>query len=99
MADIKRIAIMVYYWPPSGGSGVQRWLFLANYFAAKGLDVSVFVPENPRIAQVDDRLAQKVHSGITEIKVAGWEPLQNSNKPIGENLGEKSGILKRFMLW
>ena len=99
MADIKRIAIMIYYWPPSGGSGVQRWLFLSNYLAAQGLDISVFVPDNPRIAQVDNTLGQKVHSGITEIKVAGWEPLQHSNKPIGEDLGEKSGILKRFMLW
>jgi glycosyltransferase involved in cell wall biosynthesis len=99
LADIKRIAIMIYYWPPSGGSGVQRWLFLSNYLAAQGLDISVFVPDNPRIAQVDNTLGQKVHSGITEIKVAGWEPLQHSNKPIGEDLGEKSGILKRFMLW
>jgi glycosyltransferase involved in cell wall biosynthesis len=99
LADIKRIAIMVYYWPPSGGSGVQRWLFLANYFAANGLDISVFVPDNPRIAQRDDALEQKVHAEITEIKVAGWEPLQHSKKPIGENLGEKPGVLKRFMLW
>ena len=90
---------MVYYWPPSGGSGVQRWLFLANYFAAKGMDVTVFVPNNPRIAQRDDALREKVHQGITEIKVDGWEPLQGSNKSIGENLGEKRGIIKRFMLW
>ena len=99
MADIKRVAITVYYWPPSGGSGVQRWLFLANYFAAKGMDVTVFVPNNPRIAQRDDALRQKVHQGITEIKVDGWEPLQHSSKPIGENLGEKRGVVKRFMLW
>ena len=99
MANIKRVAIMVYYWPPSGGSGVQRWLFLANYFAAKGMDVTVYVPNNPRIAQRDDALRQKVHQGITEIKVDGWEPMQHSSKPIGENLGEKRGVVKRFMLW
>ena len=90
---------MVYYWPPSGGSGVQRWLFLANYFAAKGMDVTVYVPNNPRIAQRDDALRQKVHQGITEIKVDGWEPMQHSSKPIGENLGEKRAVVKRFMLW
>ena len=99
MANIQRVAIMVYYWPPSGGSGVQRWLFLANYFAAKGMDVTVYVPNNPRIAQRDDALRQKVHQGITEIKVDGWEPMQHSSKPIGENLGEKRGVVKRFMLW
>ena len=99
MADIKRVAITVYYWPPSGGSGVQRWLFLANYFAAKGLDVTVFIPNNPRVAQRDDALRQKVDHGITEIKIDGWEPLQHSSKPIGENLSEKRGIVKRLMLW
>jgi len=96
---IKRIAIMIYYWPPSGGSGVQRWLFLANFFSIKGLDVTVFVPNNPRIAQKDDALRQKIHHGIKEIKIHGWEPFQKSNKPIAENLGEKRGMLKRFILW
>ena len=87
MADIKRVAITVYYWPPSGGSGVQRWLFLVHYFAAQGMDVTVFVPKNPRVAQQDDALRQKVHQSITEVKVDGWEPLQHSSNPIGENLG------------
>ena len=67
---------MVYYWPPSGGSGVQRWLFLANYFASQGLDIDVYVPNKPRIAQRDDTLKQKIHKGITEIKVNGWEPVR-----------------------
>ena len=26
----KNILIISYYWPPSGGSGVQRWLNFAN---------------------------------------------------------------------
>ena len=99
MADIKRVAITVYYWPPSGGSGVQRWLFLVHYFAAQGMDVTVFVPKNPRVAQQDDALRQKVHQSITEVKVDGWEPLQHSSNPIGENLGGKRGIVKRLMLW
>lgn len=90
---------MVYYWPPSGGSGVQRWLFLANYFASQGLDIDVYVPNKPRIAQRDDTLKHKIHKGITEIKVRGWEPIRYSKKPIGENLVENRGVIKRFILW
>ena len=63
------------------------------------MDVTVFVPKNPRVAQQDDALRQKVHQSITEVKVDGWEPLQHSSNPIGENLGGKRGIVKRFMLW
>ena len=29
---MKRVLIITYYWPPSGGSGVQRWLKMSKYF-------------------------------------------------------------------
>ena len=28
---MKPILIITYYWPPSGGSGVQRWLKFVKY--------------------------------------------------------------------
>ena len=27
---------MTYYWPPSGGSGVQRWMYFAKYLKEQG---------------------------------------------------------------
>ena len=27
---------MTYYWPPSGGSGVQRWMYFAKYLKQYG---------------------------------------------------------------
>ena len=27
----KRVLIITYYWPPAGGSGVQRWVKMAKY--------------------------------------------------------------------
>ena len=27
------ILIVAYYWPPAGGSGVQRWLYMSNHLA------------------------------------------------------------------
>ena len=66
---------MIYYWPPSGGSGVQRWLFLTNFFSIKGLDVTVFVPNNLRIGQKDDALRQKIHHGMKYIM---WEVIMNT---------------------
>ena len=28
---MKRVLIISYYWPPTGGSGVQRWVKFAKY--------------------------------------------------------------------
>ena len=28
---MRRVLIISYYWPPSGGSGVQRWVKFAKY--------------------------------------------------------------------
>jgi glycosyltransferase involved in cell wall biosynthesis len=93
----KHIALVVYYWPPSGGSGVQRWLFFANYFAENGLKVTVFTPKTPRIAERDDALITKVNKNINIIYVTGWEPLQKNKKPIGENLGSPKGMKSKLM--
>lgn len=37
----KQVLIVTYYWPPSGGAAVQRWLSFANRLAAKGWEVHV----------------------------------------------------------
>ena len=87
----------MYYWPPSGGSGVQRWLFFANYFAKNGLKISVFTPKNPRVAEMDNSLIEKINENINIIYVSGWEPLQNSKNAIGENIGQENGLKSKFM--
>ena len=43
----KKILIITYYWPPSGGSGVQRWLNLSNYLVDMGCDVTCLLYTSP----------------------------------------------------
>lgn len=38
---MKNILIVTYYWPPSGGPAVQRWLDFANRFASDGYNTNV----------------------------------------------------------
>ena len=38
---MKKILIITYYWPPSGGAGVQRWLKLTKYLATKNTEIHV----------------------------------------------------------
>jgi glycosyltransferase involved in cell wall biosynthesis len=59
---MKRVLIITYYWPPSGGAGVQRWLKFVKYLPEFGWEPVVIAP-NPDIAAYplrDDSLLQEV---------------------------------------
>jgi glycosyltransferase involved in cell wall biosynthesis len=52
--QIKKILIIVYYWPPSGGSGVQRWMYFAKYLGDFGI-TPVILTVSPDKASYKDR--------------------------------------------
>jgi glycosyltransferase involved in cell wall biosynthesis len=43
------VLILTYYWPPSGGSGVQRWMYFSKYLADNGF--------TPYVVTVDEKKA------------------------------------------
>ena len=53
---MKRVLIISYYWPPTGGSGVQRWVKFAKYLPAEGWQPVIYTPENPEQLAVDTSL-------------------------------------------
>ena len=69
----KKILIISYYWPPSGGAGVQRWLKISKYLAENNT-CFVYTPENPDFSLQDDSLNKKVHPQIVVIKRKIFEP-------------------------
>ena len=46
---MKKVLIISYYWPPSGGSGVQRWLYFAKYLEENGI-IPIVVTVDPKKA-------------------------------------------------
>jgi glycosyltransferase involved in cell wall biosynthesis len=71
---MKQALIITYYWPPSGGSGVQRWLKFVKYLPQFGWKPIVYTPENPSFGIKDESLLKDV-SGQTEvIRSPIWEP-------------------------
>lgn len=38
LLKVKKVLVITYYWPPSGGSGVQRWLKFVKYFRNFGIE-------------------------------------------------------------
>lgn len=70
----KKVLIITYYWPPSGGSGVQRWLKFVKYLTRMGWEPYVYTPENPSFTIKDESLLQDVPSGADVFKLPIWEP-------------------------
>lgn len=52
----KKALIITYYWTPSGGPGVQRWLKFVKYLPDFGIQPIVYVPENPTYPIIDKNL-------------------------------------------
>ena len=72
----KRILIITYYWPPSGGPGVQRWLKFVKYLPEFGWKPTIFIPENPSYPILDETLEKEVSKDLEIIKTKIWEPYQ-----------------------
>ena len=56
------ILIITYYWPPSGGSGVQRWLYFSKYLKKMGCNPIVLTvnPKNASYGIFDSTLSNHV---------------------------------------
>jgi glycosyltransferase involved in cell wall biosynthesis len=70
----RKILIVTYYWPPSGGSGVQRWLKFAKYLDRSGWAVTVLTPENTAFTIRDPSLLNDVPPGVEVLHLPIWEP-------------------------
>jgi len=104
----KRILILTYYWPPSGGGGVQRWMYFAKYLSNLGFKPTVITvdPEKASYPLIDQSQLEMVKN-IETIYTSTLEPLKlysllktgKADKaiPYG-NLGEKnSGFFGKVM--
>ena len=59
---MRKILIITYYWPPSGGAGVQRWLKFAKYLPEFGWQPVIMTvdPECASYPQRDESLLSEV---------------------------------------
>jgi glycosyltransferase involved in cell wall biosynthesis len=85
----RRVLIITYYWPPSGGAGVQRWLKFAKYLQEFGWEPVIYTPENPEVPAEDASLLKDIPEGIEIIKTKIWEPYGFYKKFVGRKKGDK----------
>jgi glycosyltransferase involved in cell wall biosynthesis len=106
----KKVLIITYYWPPSGGAGVQRWLKTVKYLREFGWEPVIYTPENPEAPVLDNSLLTDVLPGIEIIRRPIWEPYSYYKKLVGLKPGEginagflsekkKPGLAENLSVW
>jgi len=71
---MKKVLIVTYYWIPSGGAGVQRWVKFTKYLRDFGWEPVIYTPENPEYPSIDHSFEKDIPSDITVLKTPIWEP-------------------------
>ena len=106
----RKVLIITYYWPPSGGAGVQRWLKFSKYLRKFGWEPVIYTPENPEAPAIDNSLEKDIPEGISIIKRPIIEPYSVYKKFVGMKPGEKvnagflqekekPGMAEGFAIW
>ena len=96
MNTSKKILIISYYWPPAGGSGVQRWMYFAKYLKELGYEpIVITVDENKASYPVLDLSLINEVKDIRVIKTNTREPLKLYSRLISgkSNIGIPQGEL------
>ncbi|MEO9570478.1 MAG: glycosyltransferase family 4 protein [Polaribacter sp.] len=94
-----KVLIITYYWPPAGGSGVQRWLKFVKYLQEFGITPVVYTVDNVNYPKEDTTLINEVQKNIEILKQPIWEPTDilfwKKDKPQKSGISNvgKSGLL------
>ena len=103
---MRRVLVISYYWPPSGGSGVQRWVKFVKYLPSEGWEPVVFAPENADYPALDPSLASEIPADIKVLRGRIWEPYAAYRKLTGAKSTEvteissgKKTFKQRLSLW
>ncbi|MFD2697064.1 glycosyltransferase [Mesonia sediminis] len=104
-----KVLIVLYYWPPAGGPGVQRWLKFVKYLPDFGYEPIVFAPENPFYPLQDAELLKEVPNQVKVVKYPIREPytlakIFNKRKTQTISSGiisekDKQGFMEKLLLF
>ena len=90
---MKKVLIISYYWPPSGGAGVQRWLKFVKYLPQFGIQPHVYTPSNPEAPAQDESLQKDIPSEAVIVQQPIFEPYSFYKKFTGKKGNINAGFL------
>jgi glycosyltransferase involved in cell wall biosynthesis len=73
---MKKVLVITYYWPPSGGSGVQRWLKFVKYFRDYEIEPIILTvdPAYATFPAQDNSLEKEIPLGVEIFKTKASSP-------------------------
>jgi glycosyltransferase involved in cell wall biosynthesis len=81
---MKKVLIITYYWPPSGGAGVQRWLKFSKYLPQYGWQPVILTvdPEYAAYPALDISLEKEIAEGIEifRTRATDWFSIYSKDK-------------------
>jgi hypothetical protein len=93
---MKRVLIITYYWPPSGGGGVMRWLKMSKYLPEFGWQPVIYTPRKSRsFGNRDESLETEVHPETEIIRYPIWEPYDIYRRLTGKNQTHLNRVIFR----
>jgi glycosyltransferase involved in cell wall biosynthesis len=92
---MKKVLIVTYYWPPSGGAGVQRWLKFAKYLPGFGWE-PVILTVDPACAAypaIDLSLEKELpaETRVCRTRATDWFRIYSSDKSKVPSAGFATG--------
>jgi hypothetical protein len=107
---VKKVLIITYHWPPSGGITVLRCLKFVKYLREFGWEPIVFTAENPSYQFLDYTNEKDIPEGLEVHKVPIFEPInlfkklsgRKQNQPlqnITSNSAKKKTIVDTLGMW
>ena len=96
---MKRVLVIAYYWPPSGGSGVQRWVKFVKYLPAEGWEPVVFAPLQADYPVLDPSFEAEVPASVEVLRGRIWEPYAAYRKLTGAKSTQVTEISSGKKTW
>lgn len=108
---MKRVLIITYYWPPSGGSGVQRWLKMSKYLPGYGWQPVVYTTKDAEYPVEDPSLEKEVCPEAEVIRRPIVEPYNFYKRFLGikkdqkvkagfiDESGKQKGWKEKLSVW
>lgn len=105
---MKRVLIITWYWPPSGGAGVQRWLKFSKYLPSYGWEPVILTvdPAYASYPQTDDRLIDEISPSMEVFRTkaptgifSAYKKITGSSEiPYGGFVNESNpGLLRKLL--
>lgn len=85
----KKVLVVTYYWPPSGGPGVQRVIYFVKYLRDFGWEPIVLTVKDGEYPAKDEGLFRHLPNDLSVYKTRAFEPFTLYKRLMGQEKEHK----------